>query len=142
MPIHDPVLPLCGHTTLLCSCHSAVLGSAGACPKPWYHADPLSRTKAACISLCFCCPPLPRTMRWRLLPHCSHYPAGENDSLVHGEGTGQKVNEQRLQLSHTKAQDGALSRAVGHPGKRERGRVPIPELHGDYDIAWTALGPR
>lgn len=64
---------------------------------------------------------------------------------------GQKVNEQRLQLSHTKAQDGALSCAVGHPGKREGPESPserrhdrgtVPEWYGDYDIAWIALGLR
>lgn len=53
--------------------------------------------------------------------------------LCIGEGMGQKVNEQRLQLSHTKAQDGALSRAVGHPGKRER--CPSPHPRGDVTEA-------
>lgn len=50
---------------------------------PWYHADPVSPTRTACLGLCSAGPPHPRA---RTLPaHCSHYPGEENDPLVHGE---------------------------------------------------------
>lgn len=92
--------------------------------QPWYHADPLSRTKAACISLCLCRPPLPHTMMGRLLPHCSHSPAEENDSLVHRGRNGAEGKGTGVAAFLYQGQDGALSRALGHPGNREGGLSP------------------
>lgn len=40
--------------------------------------------------------------------------------LCVGEGMGEKVNGQRLQLSDSKAQGGVLCSALGRPGNRER----------------------
>lgn len=64
-------------------------------------------------------------------------------------GTGQKVNEQRLQLSHTKTQDGVLSSASGHPGNWEKGLCPHHKgavwrrcsriVGGLCEIRWKAL---
>lgn len=64
--------------------------------------------------------PLPRTMRWSLLPHCSVVLQKKMTPLCVGEGMGEKVNEQRPKLSDTKAQGGVLCSALGHPGHRER----------------------
>lgn len=53
----------------------------------------LSPTRTACLRLCFCWPPHPRTPR--LLSHCSDYPGEEKGFLWMGTGWGRDEKHPR-----------------------------------------------